>query len=354
MATAKPSNAASAPRILLMTARHFPTIQEAVWKVKKARFQTAQDDSIALLGQTKAQVPAGPAVAVMNTLSWQRGGLVTLSAEASKAGDRVVDEAGVAVPSQRLSTGELAFLASGIPALGSKAYRVQAGAAAAPTTPCVLNGNSVTNGALTVALDPANGNIKSLLCAGSGHEFVNGAQDGGLNAFRQLPGDGKPANPDTGIQISVKENGPLVVEWQVDSAAPGGKSVARAVRLVAGQPWLECANVVDKLKVTHKEGIHFGFAFDVPDPKIHADIPWGVMRVDADQMPAGNRNWIAFQRWLDVSGEKEGVTWASLDAPTFEVGAMTANIIGSGIGSPQWIRKLAPSSTIYSWALNNH
>jgi hypothetical protein len=33
---------------------------------------------------------------------------------------------------------------------------------------------------------------------------------------------------------------------------------------------------------------------------------------------------------------------------------MSANVIGSATDSPVWIKKLNSSSTIYSWALNNH
>jgi len=33
---------------------------------------------------------------------------------------------------------------------------------------------------------------------------------------------------------------------------------------------------------------------------------------------------------------------------------MTANILDAAIGSKQWIKKIDPSATIYSWALNNH
>jgi len=33
---------------------------------------------------------------------------------------------------------------------------------------------------------------------------------------------------------------------------------------------------------------------------------------------------------------------------------MTANILGGAMESPKWIRKLEPSATVYSWALNNH
>ena len=78
------------------------------------------------------------------------------------------------------------------------------------------------------------------------------------------------------------------------------------------------------------------------------------MELEKDQLKEANRNWIAFQRWLDISNDKLGVTWCSLDAPVFETGNMTANIIGGATNSPEWIRKNEPSATVYSWALNNH
>ena len=40
--------------------------------------------------------------------------------------------------------------------------------------------------------------------------------------------------------------------------------MSRSVRLVAGLPWVEISNVVDKLPWLEKDGIHFGFGFHVP------------------------------------------------------------------------------------------
>ena len=128
----------------------------------------------------------------------------------------------------------------------------------------------------------------------------------------------------------------------------------REITIVRGQQHIEITNIIDKLAVVKKEGIHFGFAFNISDPVTRADIPWGIMELEKDQLKEANRNWIAFQRWLDISNENLGVTWCSLDAPVFESGNMTANIIGGATNSPEWIRKLEPSATIYSWALNNH
>jgi hypothetical protein len=61
----------------------------------------------------------GPAaIDVINSASWPRTEVVLLSAARwSAVADRVSDAHGTPVPSQRLATGELAFLAHGIPAL---------------------------------------------------------------------------------------------------------------------------------------------------------------------------------------------------------------------------------------------
>ena len=103
-----------------------------------------------------------------------------------------------------------------------------------------------------------------------------------------------------------------------------------------------------------KDGIHFGFGFNIPQGRTRVDIPWGVMEIEKDQWPQGNRNWLAMQRWLDISNEEEGVTWSSLDTPLFEYGNITANISLSWGGKGPWLKKLEPSSTVYSWVMNNH
>ena len=170
-----------------------------------------------------------------------------------------------------------------------------------------------------------------------------------------MPGDSDNAQADADIAITTVESGPLVVELRVTSKATGCRAVTRAVRLILGQPWAEICNVVDKLPLAAKDGVHFGFGFDLPQATTRVDIPWGVMRVEEDQWAAGNRNWLTLQRWLDISSDTQGVTWCSLDAALFESGAMTANQTGSWDKERKpWIKKLERSSTVYSWVMNNH
>jgi len=344
-----------------------PFFQDAIWKVKQSYFREADDRTRTLLDDAlapatdKSAGALGPAegpsrggVAVFNTHSWIHGGMVTLSKSESLPGDRVTDDQGQDVLSQRLSTGELAFLASNVPAFGSNHYRVVAGECPL-TDGCKLEGTTLDNQQVRVTIDPVTGNITHLIDVTSKRNFADAKINGGLNAFRWMPGDSDNARADSGIVISTVESGPLVVEMRVSSKAAGCRSIIRSVRLVQGQPWVEISNAVDKLPLVEKDGIHFGFGFDIPQGTTRVDIPWGVMEVEKDQWAAGNRNWLTMQRWLDISNDKDGVTWCSLDAPLFESGAMTANQTGTWSGERKpWLRKLEPSSTIYSWVMNNH
>ena len=347
-----------------------------ILKIKFGFFQDAQNLSKSLVKQALSAVSdlASSKIGVFNTLSWPRNGLVYIPADQSKSFANVTDEKGQVILSQRLSSGELLFLASDIPALGSKTYFLKTGKVIRTGKMAVAN--VLDNGLVRVVIDPQTGDITSLT-AGK-NEFVNQKAPCSVNSFRYLQSNGplaasgpqyakemagspilftensvKASGP-TNAKVVIQENGPLLASIRVVSGAEGCNGLTREITIIAGQSHVEISNIVDKLAVVKKEGIHFGFAFKIPDPVTRADIPWGIMEVEKDQLKEGNRNWIAFQRWLDISNEKLGVIWCSLDAPVFESGNMTANIIGGATNSPEWIRKLEPSATIYSWALNNH
>ena len=329
-------------------------MQNEIWRVKQNFFKTAEASSVQLLSGALKPFASGKSkvVGVFNTLSWSRSGLITLTGEQSKGFSSVKEENGNPVLSQRLSTGELVFWSADVPAFGTKYYTLSP-EPARPSQEKLAKGNALGNGLVTVRIDPATGDIISIKDR-TGDEFASQKDSCSINSYRYLPGKSKQASGPTEVKTVIRENGPLVGSIVVESKADGCIQLIREVRLVAGNPAIEIDNLVDKIATTEKEGIHFGFAFDIPNGRTRIDIPWGVVEIDADQLPAANRNWICFQRWLDISGEEKGITWCSLDAPTFESGSMSANIIGAAIKSPAWIQHLPMSSTIYSWALNNH
>ncbi|MBW8325912.1 MAG: hypothetical protein K0M50_14195 [Prolixibacteraceae bacterium] len=323
---------------------------------KASYFENAAKTSTDLLKKTlqPLEKQGTNTFAVLNTLSWKRSSLVTLSAEQSKAGDRVTDEKGKTVTSQRLSTGELAFMASDVPAFGSSLYHISKGNASGAGKGKV-SGNTLSNDLISISIDPVSGAIKSLKDL-SGHEFVDQKSPYLVNGYRYLHGAdsaSKAAAP-VNAQITVKEKGPLVNSLLVTSKAEGCNSLQSEIRLTQGQAWAEMTNTLDKISTQEKEGVHFGFAFNIPDGTTRMDIPMGVMIPEYDQLPGGNRNWLAAQRWIDVSNNDYGVTWSAIETPLIELGNITANILGGAREPENWLKTLPKSQTIFSWALNNH
>lgn len=260
----------------------------------------------------------------------------------------MVDAQGHPVPSQRLESGQLVFLAD-VPPFGSKRFTRSrnvpppSGASAAG---CLLKTTS-----LTLKVNATTGAIESLKRAGIGAELANGA----INSYAYLPGgDAKNAKPNGPAKISVKEKGPLVASLLIESDAPGCKKLTREVRVVDGLDYVEIIDTVDKLPVRAVEGVHFGFAFNVPNPVVHVNSPGAVIQPEKDQLPGACKNWLEVERWADVSNDKYGVTWVTADAPLLELGGLTANLPRSQPNPNVYMKHIEPSATFYSWVMNNH
>ena len=329
-------------------------ITNDILKVKFEFFQQGEDISKSVLERSLKNVTdeGSSEIGVFNTLSWSRGGLVYLTPGQAGKYNSVVDGRGKYVPAQKLTTGELVFMSSQIPSMGSKKYILKE--RKVKNVNGIAFGNVLDNGIVKVVIDQQTGDIKSFISGN--YEFADNKSATLVNSYRYLHGEDSPekATAAQNVRIAVKENGPLLATIQVTSEAEGCRSLTREITLIADRSHLEIKNTVDKIAVTEKEGIHFGFGFNIPSPKTMFDIPWGIVELEKDQLAAANRNWIAFQRWLDISNEERGVTFCSLDAPMFENGTLSANVLGAATNSPRWIRKLESSPTIYSWALNNH
>src|SRR5262249_40114977 len=176
-----------------------------------------------------------------------------------------------------------------------------------------------------------------------------------LNDFFYLPGSDLNGLQRNGVpKIRVKDNGPFVASLLIESEAPGCKRLLREVRVIDGLDRVEIINTIDKLPVRAKEGVHFGWGFDVPNGTARMDVGWAAVRPEQDQIPASCKNWFSVQRWVDISNDRFGVTWSPVDTPLVEVGGITANLVGSQTDYRAWIQHLSPSQTIYSWVMNNH
>jgi hypothetical protein len=325
------------------------------WKVKQGFALDADAQSRRLLDQAAGPVDAAT-FDVFNTCSWPRTDLVLLPAAASTAGDRVVDADGRPVPSQRLATHELAFLASAVPPFGAKRFRVDAGSSQGPADgPVKADGQALVHPEFTLRIDERTGAISSWLSRSLNQELADDKAATALNDFFYLPGsDLKGLERNRPPKVSLGENGPLVASLLLECEAPGCRRLLREVRAVAGLDRVELIDTIDKLPVRTKEGLHFGFGFNVPSSTVRLDVGMGVVRPELDQIPASCKNWFSVQRWVDVSNDRFGVTLAPVDAPLIEVGGITANLIGSQTDPSVWIQHIEASPILYSWVMNNH
>ena len=345
------------------------------WDVKRAFAVDAERVSNALLDKAIGE-QADPApsntIEVHNPTSWERTEILYLSRELSAVGDLVTDSHGKPVPSQRLSTGELALLVTDVPAFGMSRYMLSDHNAHGPATSVSYKDHRLSNGIVEASIDPSSGDIVALRLHGEDQNLVD-SEKHKLNQFLFLEGRDVDHLQSSGpATIVAEESGPLVVSIRIESSAPGCKSLVRRIRLGAGMDYVQVSNTIDKRRTPlnphpgaggpgdefaqrgSKESVQFAFPFAVPNGKMAMDIALGNMCPETEQLPGSCKNWLPVGRWLDVSNENRGVTWFTQDAPLVEIGEISATMLGSQRVASVWRKQIEETQTFYSWVMNNH
>lgn len=346
------------------------------WDVKRAFAVNAAKASTQLLDNSLGEQSSDTQAAIFevhNTTSWNRSDIIYLSREYSSAGDHVASIAGQAIPSQRLSSGELAILISNVPAFGAARYSLSRKSAHKHGSPVSFKNSTLDNGILQAKIDPSTGDIIELKLRGENQNFADIRGAHRMNQFLFMAGkDVDHLQTSGSARITVEDHGPLVATIRIESSAPTCKSLVRRISLAAGMDYLELANIIDKLPAAlnphpgvggpgdefaqrgSKESIQFAFPFAVPDGKMSMDIPLGNMRPEVDQLPGSCKNWLPVGRWIDISNQDMGVTWVTQDAPLTEIGEISATMLGSQRDPSIWRKHIEPTQTFYSWVMNNH
>jgi alpha-mannosidase len=349
------------------------------WEIKRSFAIEAARRSRDLLDRSLRHVAgrvvpnSANAVEVHNTSSWLRTELVMVAKELSSGGDCVAAANGEPIPSQRLSTGELALWASRVPPFCSARYDISEAPAHKPNRPVTIEENTLDNGIIRVRVDPKAGGITELFHYASRRNLADDTSSEQINQYLFLPGNNLADLASNGpATLTLEESGPLMATLRIDSDAPGCNKLVRKVCLVAGSEFVALVNIVDKKRAPMnphpgqggpggdwaqdggKESVQFAFPFKVKQGQIHLDVPLAVMSPEIDQLPGACKNWIPVGRWIDVANEQHGVTWATLDAPLAEVGEISADLLGSQRDPNVWRKHIQPTQKFYSWVMNNH
>ena len=283
---------------------------------------------------------------IFNLSSWPRTDVVLLHSEQTALGDRVTDALGQPVPSQRLTTGELAVLVESVPPVGAKRLFVGKGTAFQRGS-AVVAGNSLENDDIALHVSEQSGAIDSVRWKSKNISLVDDRAAAGWGEYLYLPGtDPAKAQRLSGVRVRVKENGPLVVSLLIEADAPGARKYSSEVRLVAGLDRVDILTTIDKTAVREKESVHFAFPFRVPGAQMRYDVADAIVRAPEDQLAGACKNFFSAVSWTDVSNTDYGVTLAVPDTPLVEMGAITAE--------QPWMRTIQPSPLLYSYAMNNY
>ena len=371
------------------------------WEIKKSFAEAADKQSRKLFFNAMTSKamggPASDAVEVINTCGWPRSGLVTFSAKANPESIRLQDSAGNDVPVQVLSDGNIAFIATSVPGLGSKIYKVlipDSGFRIPDSKTQNKNSNNsniqdpiaqssnLETARFTLTIDPVTGAIASLVWkpgetpshsgetpsqeyemeSHGGHlekpdgvslkniNLVDTSLYSGLNEYIYVDG----RNPDNHLKskligITKIENGLLVTSYDLQLESPGCSSHLVTIKIIDALDLVEITNNLVKNKVYTPEAVHIAFPFNIPGGKMKYDLSYGQCRPEKDQLPGSNKNFIALEHWVDVAGKAGGVTVLCPDIPLFEVAKPTMDEIVYG-----WIDSLPPSQTFVSYVMNNY
>ncbi len=320
------------------------------WAVKRSFSLKA--DSISKNLVNNALLPKlndADAVDVYNTNSFACTGWVKLETGIDLEGKMITNGKGEPVPFQVMKNGDVMLFAENVPQLGSKRYFI-APLTKKPAGSITLEGNTLSNGIVSVTINPANGNISSLTLKGVNQNFVNEDKTNGLADYEYVNGR-RPDKFETpqNVRIVRGEEGPFIKSIKIISDAPGCNSLEKEITLYEGMNKVDINITVDRKKVYSPEGIHIAFPFNIPGAYDYINTAWATYRPEYDQVRGACKNYFPVQRFVDVSNEQLGITLTTTDAPMAEIGEIRTdgNIYG-------WIKKIDNSPTVYSYIMNNY
>lgn len=325
------------------------TLQQ--WETKKSFAEKAHKQSKQLLDEA---IPMDMAetvtsIDVYNSNSWERTELVSIPKSYYLRGEQIKDESGQLIQSQRLTSGELVFIAEAIPAFGAKRYYFEKSKKRDPQDG-ETDDQFFLHNHVDVDFAEETGAINKLEFRDYPFNFVSVEDYYGLNDFYYVDGR-MPDNPQSSNKpdIRIKENGPIVKSYVISSDAPGCDHLSREIRIIKGINRIDIENTIDKKDILSPEGVHFAFPFNVPDGKIRISNAWNYYRPEEDQLSGSNKNFFSANKWVDISNENYGITWVTQDAPLIELGEITMDEIDYG-----WVQEVPETQTIFSYVMNNY
>jgi alpha-mannosidase len=196
-------------------------------------------------------------------------------------------------------------------------------------------------------IDEQGGYIKSLWVKSVNAELVDACKGLGLGHFLYVRGtDSSITSSLQNVRLISKQSGPIFDMLQIQADAPGCSEFFFKVRLHHQEDKLDLHFKINKQAVREKEGMHIAFPFLLPGGILRYNVANSIVVPEKDQLPGSNKNFFTALDYVDVSNDEIGITCALIDSPLFEMGSLNAE--------KPWLKSIEPSTTFFSYVLNNY
>jgi alpha-mannosidase len=348
--------------------------------LKQARVLRARDDINESMQRGWAQLealvkPKENSIAVFNSLSWARSGLV----ETDLAADTTISDPatganvpfevlwkgkGIALPGFGPGNVRVRFVAANVPAVGYRLYTVKSAApiSAAASSPPV--GSVVENQFYRITLDASSGSIASILDKQLGRELVDSNSPYRFGSYLYVTGgDDYPRNSlyrfGAGLEppalavhaassgsIVTAKKGPIGTVVQLTSSAPNTPSIQTEILLLDDEKKILISYKLHKDRVLSRESAYIAFPFAISSPQFTYGSQSAWVSPAKDELAGGSREWYLPTSWAAVFNPQTVATVVPLDAPLTTFG---------DIVRADWPAEFqAKSGTIFSWLMNNY
>jgi hypothetical protein len=320
-------------------------------------------------GQLQEFLPRAevPMIAVVNTLNWERSGLLRVFIDHQilhpEQAFRIVDgKTGENVPAQsmnRRAEGTYwALWVRQVPPLGFKMLRIETSTGPRAPDPALGSvSNVLENAFYRLTLDSTKGAVTNLLDKETGHQLVD--QDSpwalGQCIYETLP-SGREFVRDAFKRASLRQvkvqtgsTGPiwksLLLEASLDGCAETN-GVKVEIRLYETEKRVELHFALRKLPVTSAEAVYVAFPFHCPNAKVFYEAQGGLVVPGKDQIPGSSSDWQTIQNFIALRHQEGQITWGSDQVPLVQLGDLN-------LGKWQPITQV-DKSHVYSWVMNNY
>jgi hypothetical protein len=337
--------------------------------VEAAQFaQRALDDALGKLAGLIA-TDAEANVVVFNPLTWPRTDVVKLALPREAQPVRLVDAAsGSEAPSQRLASGEVVFIASGVPATGYKTFRIlpaaPAGAAAGPRA----TANTLENRFYRVVFDPATGAITSIRDKELDVELVDSSAPHAFNEYLYERFEtARLEDPSRWYRLRtatlIPAQGPVAATMTITGSAAGVERLRQSVTLYHDLKRIDFA--LDLVKSPSgrnhrsalrqgKEAVYVTLPVAVPEFQIRHELPGAVVEPIRQQFAGSITAYYAVRHFADVSNARYGVTVSSPEGALIEYGRPRSTpIVPNGYGDFEKTLEYPANSRLYLYLMNN-